>query len=389
MKLRWFLSRKVRQATDLCKHVRKLLDAQRDILAPQAIAAITGAVETLEAAIHSDADNAALSKRSEDVEKAANKWLRPYPHAEWRENVEVFLVAIVVAMGIRTFFLQPFKIPTGSMQPTLYGVEIQDLRNEPDFKMPDPLTRIFDAAVHGSIYHQVIAQDDGEIVRIDPTGHFLRFINTQTIHVQYNGGGDVPITVWFSPDEGFERSPRAAVYAGYRFRKGEPILRFEETTGDHLFVDRITYNFRHPERGEIIVFKTFGIPLIQNQDQFYIKRLVGLPGETITIGEDRHVRIDGRRLDASTPHFENVYGFDPRVEARSSHYSGHTLDSRSHFKNPGDSFTVPGDQYFAMGDNTVDSADSRYWDGLPEANVIGKAWFVYWPISPRFGWGQR
>src|SRR5208283_2793249 len=65
----------------------------------------------------------ALQKQLEQLEKAANKWIRPYPHAEWRENVEVFLVAIVVAMGIRTFFLQPFKIPTGSMQPTLYGVQ--------------------------------------------------------------------------------------------------------------------------------------------------------------------------------------------------------------------------------------------------------------------------
>ena len=56
------------------------------------------------------------------LEKVANKWLKPYPNAAWRENVEVLLVALAVAMGIRTFFLQPFKIPTGSMQPTLYGV---------------------------------------------------------------------------------------------------------------------------------------------------------------------------------------------------------------------------------------------------------------------------
>jgi len=58
----------------------------------------------------------------ENLEKAANKWLKPYPNAGYRENGEVLLVALTVAMGIRTFFLQPFKIPTGSMQPTLYGV---------------------------------------------------------------------------------------------------------------------------------------------------------------------------------------------------------------------------------------------------------------------------
>src|SRR5260370_19843105 len=67
-----------------------------------------------------------------NLEKAANKWLKPYPNAAWRENVEVLLVALAVAMAIRTFFIQPFKIPTGSMQPTLFGVA-----SEPDFSHYD------------------------------------------------------------------------------------------------------------------------------------------------------------------------------------------------------------------------------------------------------------
>ena len=64
----------------------------------------------------------ASNKEMGELEYAANKWLKPYPNAGIRENVEVLLVALAVAMGIRTFFLQPFKIPTGSMQPTLFGV---------------------------------------------------------------------------------------------------------------------------------------------------------------------------------------------------------------------------------------------------------------------------
>src|SRR5579872_2734943 len=309
MKLRWFLSTKVRQATDLCKHVRKLLDAQRDILSPQAVGAVSGAVQTLEASVASDADHNALAKHSEDLEKAANKWLKPYPHAEWRENVEVFLVAIVVAMGIRTFFLQPFKIPTGSMQPTLYGVVVKDLRYDSQFTMPGILTRTFDAIVSGVIYHELIAPEDGEIVRIDPVRPVLRFINKQTVVAKYASGAEVPYTILFAPDNGIDRLGVAEV--GNTFHKGEAFIRFKETTGDHLFVDRLTYNFRRPDRGEIIVFKTKGIEAIPNQDQFYIKRLVGLPGETITIGEDRHVRINAKRLDGTTPHFENVYSFDP------------------------------------------------------------------------------
>ncbi len=64
------------------------------------------------------------------LEKAANKWLKPYPNATIRENVEVLLVALAVAMGIRTFFLQPFKIPTGSMQPTLLASRRVRFRRE-------------------------------------------------------------------------------------------------------------------------------------------------------------------------------------------------------------------------------------------------------------------
>jgi signal peptidase I len=118
---RWFLFKTVRQATAMRKHVWRLLMAQRDLLAPQAIEALTAALGEMGRALAAKADKTALQKQMENLEKAANKWLKPYPYAAWRENVEVLLVALAVAMGIRTFFLQPFKIPTGSMQPTLYG----------------------------------------------------------------------------------------------------------------------------------------------------------------------------------------------------------------------------------------------------------------------------
>jgi signal peptidase I len=381
MKLRWFLSGTVRQATEMCKHVGKLLNAQRDILSPPAVEAVTLALRQAKEGINSDADKAALETQMTDLEKAANKWLKPYPNAGWRENIEVLLVAIAVAMAIRTFFLQPFKIPTGSMQPTLFGVTTENLADKPDVKMPGLFTRVFDACVRGKFYHEWIAEDDGQISRIGPPEHFLRFINKQTIWVNYSGR-EVAKTFWFTPDE---RVMERAVRDGQSFHKGEPILRFAETTGDHLFVDRLSYNFRRPDRGEIIVFKTKGISGL-NQDQFYIKRLVGLPAERISIDSGRHAHINDHRLDASTPHFENVYGFDPKSEPADSHYSGHTqmwqLAS-------GSDFQIRDKHYLVFGDNTVNSLDSRAWGDLPQENVIGKSWFVYWPISTRFGWGQH
>src|SRR5262245_5154672 len=108
MSLRWFLSRTVRQATDLRKQVWKLLQHQRDLLPPPATAAVTDGLAQMKSQLRSGATPAALRDEMQALEQTATKWLRPYPHASFRENIEVFLVAIAVAMAIRTFFLQPF-----------------------------------------------------------------------------------------------------------------------------------------------------------------------------------------------------------------------------------------------------------------------------------------
>ena len=127
--IRWLFSKTIREAVAMRKHVHRWYCAQRDLLSPQAIGAVTLAMNALQAAIDEAKPNKGRIRiKMEELEFAANKWLKPYPNAAWRENVEVLLVAIAVAMGIRTFFIQPFKIPTGSMQPTLYGVT-----STPDF----------------------------------------------------------------------------------------------------------------------------------------------------------------------------------------------------------------------------------------------------------------
>src|SRR5213593_4520302 len=134
--IRWFLSKTVRHATAMRKHVEKILNHQRDILSPQAIDAVRTAIAELQKSVAEKEDKTALEKQMQKLETAANKWLKPYPNAAWRENVEVLLVALTVAMGIRTFFLQPFKIPTGSMQPTLFGVTHTNLLGNAGFSFP-------------------------------------------------------------------------------------------------------------------------------------------------------------------------------------------------------------------------------------------------------------
>ena len=396
MILRWFSSSQVRDAVAMRKHVHRLLCAQRDLLAPTAIENINRALADLTAAIRSGAKGEALKKEMVKLEEAANKWLKPHPHAAWRENVEVLLVALAVAMAIRTFFIQPFKIPTGSMQPTLFGVTSDSLLNKPDFKMPTGWERVKEWFA-GISYVHVVAQAEGEITAISPMRRFLIFNLKQSLWI-----GGVEHVMWFPPDYGeAPLEARAQLERGHLYRKGDDVVKMQVSAGDHLFVDRLTYNFRKPERGEILVFETKGIEHPQiKQDQFYIKRMVVMPGDHVQIGNDRHLIINGRRLDASTPHFENVYGFNPATPPRESQFSGHVNGTVAQqfglysslaplFPDEQTVFNNDSDSYMVMGDNTCNSFDSRGWGPVPAKNVIGKSFFVYWPITGRFGWGNQ
>ncbi|MCX6893780.1 MAG: signal peptidase I [Verrucomicrobia bacterium] len=387
--IRWFLSKDVRHLTAMRKHVWKLLNHQRDILAPPAIEAVESAMASCQQAVAQGAGKPDMERQMENLEKAANKWLKPYPNAAWRENVEVLLVALAVAMGIRTFFLQPFKIPTGSMQPTLFGVTSENLIDKPDYHVPTGLARVREWFAGASYVHKV-ASNDGVLDRVGQPVRLLIFNILQTISV-----GGKPYTILFPPDCG---APPAGTLEGRSglqvglssFTNGQDIVKLRVTSGDHLFVDRFTYNFRPPKRGETIVFETRGIEGLP-QDQFYIKRLVALGGEQVQIGDDRHLVIDGKRLDASTPHFENVYSFDPKGSPHDSRYSGHVNFPylAPYFQGKPEGVFVATNHFMVMGDNTMNSLDSRAWGDFPSTNVIGKSFFVYWPITSRFGWGNR
>jgi signal peptidase I len=250
-------------------------------------------------------------------------------------------------------------------------------------------------------YTHEVAKADGQLQPVEDVPQKLLLFNLkQKFYV-----GSEPYTVWFPPDNLLRRAglvERSGQVTSKVFKKGDSIIKMKSYSGDHLFVDRLTYNFRRPKRGEIIVFETKDIQGmdISQQGQFYIKRLIALGDEKVRIGDDQHIYINGKRLDSSTPHFENVYGFPPSQPPMESHYSGH-LNGRAlgmgaqYFRDENKEFTVPSNHYMVMGDNTLNSSDSRYWGPFPRENVIGRSFMVYWPFGAqddrksRFGWGTK
>jgi signal peptidase I len=129
--------------------------------------------------------------------------------------------------------------------------------------------------------------------------------------------------------------------------------------GDRLIVEKLSYHSHPPQRGDIVVFAP--PPQLQQQgyleEQAFIKRVIGLPGNTIEI-KNGHVYVDRELLTETYIAEAPNYAMSPMV--------------------------VPPDQLFVMGDNRNNSNDSHVWGFLPQSNIIGHACFRFWPID-RFG----
>ena len=173
---------------------------------------------------------------------------RPAWRAVVREYLESILIAVVLAAAIRTFIVQPFKIPTGSMRTTLME-------------------------------------------------------------------------------------------------------------GDRILVNKLIYRFTDPKRGDVVVFH---FPHMPKKD--YIKRCVGLPGDTVEIIQG-HLRVNGDLLTS------------PEVFERFYYYN------RGDYGQEGKALAVPEGHYFMLGDNSASSQDSRYWGFVPRRSIIGKATAIFWPVK--------
>ncbi len=129
--------------------------------------------------------------------------------------------------------------------------------------------------------------------------------------------------------------------------------------GQYILTDKISYRFNLPQRGDVVVFKA---PM--NPDFDYIKRIIGLPGDTITIQEGQVV-INEQPLS------------DEYIQSDTVLLPGQYIRE-------GEQMTVGSDEFFVLGDNRSHSADSRQWGMVPKKDIIGKVFFRYWPVN-KFG----
>ena len=363
-----FSPRYLKDAILLSEGASKTLHHHRDLLTEDQVSGLQALMTSLNAAI-AGRNKQNIAKVTHDLEVGFSSVIPARPHATWAENIEAIVVAVALAIGFQAYFLKPFKIPTGSMQPTLYGMTGHPTTDP----LPDPVSRAIDFIHLGRTHLDLKARTREEVLGLNEKTSLNFFTFTEVITSE----GHHAV---FAPRDVVTRD--FGVRPGRIYEPGETIVHGYVQAGDQVFVDRMTYQFRNPERADVFVFKTTGIRRIEmNLDpalgsQFYIKRLAGVQGDTL--------RIDAPKLFLNSS--EAVQAPFRQVMSCENGYGGYSNPAAAQYlTTPGETFTVPGHAYFALGDNSYNSSDSRYWGIVPERNVIGRGFFVYWPFSSRWG----
>ena len=396
-----------KEALGTLKGGQKFLHYKRDLLEQDRIEEISSRIKDLKSAI-AQRKTGPVTEACKQLQGTCEHSLKSYraPDA-LAENLEVFFVAIAVALGIRAYYVQPFRIPTGSMQPTLNGIIGHQIPLEnKDWKKPNVLTRGVHKITEGRTYIKAVAPEDGEIVAIQDK-RWLWFFTKTVLHfdngkkITINGSSNAVINglglgenmnfyatptpngihyTFFSYDEAKQRgipSPRR-----FSVQKGQILAQGHVDTGDLVLVDKFSYHFRKPKRGEVFVFETRGIEHIQSEARLndqeagshYIKRLAGVPGDNL-------------RLDKPNLYHNGKLAVERGFQKVASQKDGHrgyvhpSSREGKYLRNPSDTFTLQDDKYFAMGDNSENSSVSRYWGDIDEYLLVGPGLFTLWPFE--------
>jgi signal peptidase I len=345
--------------------------------------------------------------KARDAEKCFELLTELNPPQSWaacREWLDILVVSISVAMAFRAYFYEPFHIPTGSMQPTLYGNHSTPCKPEEATAWDKlPGLRWYKWLVTGKMYECYRAPFNGTLrFRNTNTGHYdMRIVNgvegaskpmlvpTDVLHPSETGDGPYSYGVAMLPN---------GLHEGSAVLKGDLLWSGYVHSGDFLFVNRWLWNFRRPRRGDVMVFSTTGIPKLQ-QGTHYIKRMTGVPGEKLSIvsagekdGEPAfELRVNGEK--PMTPRRVAQIQNHEKWHEKAYPYAGYRPSGRPDYAMPGRTLSVAGDEvtlgpdeFYACGDNSPSSYDSRYWGPVPAKCLVGIAGGVFWPFATH-RWG--
>ena len=342
--------KKKKEIKELLKAVKHAKNMREDIVSTELLNKLEISKNELISAIKSNDEN--LSDKVKDLEKLVDE-IYPFQNRRGtREHVEVLIISVAAAMAIRAFFIEPFKIPTGSMQPTLNGITVES-QSEPTW-LDNPITKFPKWLITGESYKEIKAQTDG----------ILMSTNQNRDSLVLNIGGInhyIPFYMCGRDSAAICLRPLKKYY-----RKGDVIASGKIITGDQIIVNKMKYNFSKPKRGDISVFDTRSIKYNGiRKNTFYIKRMVGIPNEEIQI-KSHKIFADGKPIE-----------FNHQMPYQ---HDGKLFDEEQ-------IISLDNEEYLMLGDNTKKSMslDGRFFGSVPREDFRGPAVFVYWPFREHWG----
>ena len=323
-----------KRAKDNLKQIKKILKKKKNIIGEDKVSLVQNEIEQIELFMAQCTSPEELENQFVEFDSVVAPIIKPFKKSVIQEYAEALIVAVILATIIRTFIVQAFKIPTGSMQPTLHGAN-------------------------------------------------------------YYGQGDRILVNKFIYGA---KSPTGIMFTDIKL----PYFQLPE--------------MREPKRGDVVVFTTSGISLLDEDEQKkdFIKRLIGVPGDKIEIlglkteklythceycGEVKRIvnpvrfyKDDGKayisgecsrcrhRLESGPigPR-EGVILVNDKVVDEPEIFKKIVYLNEGPYGQRYKAIIVPEKSYFVLGDNSPSSKDSRFWGYVPEKNLRGSAFFIYWP----------
>ena len=400
-----------KKSLSVLKESNEFIHYKKDLLSSEQIASLQSTQQELRKALKAKEAKLCFGLIKK-LQKQLSQTLVAYqPLKGLDENLFSLFVSLIVVFSIRAYFVQPFRIPTGSMQPSLWGIHGKSLAAK---EWPSLKTRALQKITRGRSYFSITSPQADKIIKIQEKTRFLILFGSE---ITFASGRTqrIPIGLGSLLNEfGFrktiqsraKKSPipkgKSIIFPGGIFvHAGETLLSGFADSGDLIVVNKVSYHFRKPTRGEVFVFKTFGMQKIaqnfgsQGAGSHYIKRLGGVPGDEVQIQQSK-LYINGKV--AAEPGFVKVME-RKGLYAKSLGYSGASANSRFQ----GEAFLPAAKpetkrllnalgkpqffEYIALGDNTKNSFDSRYWGTIPQQNLMGPAILSLWPFKSGH-WGK-